>query len=214
MKLELIQKLVDSGLSLEYFLLQGLKNIESTAFVSPKWVPQMADHMSLCEGLKSINTRGRAIAFPALCPNIKGLESCLKAGVKEIAVFGAASGSLPRVLHLISVESFSKKNINCTISESLDRFQKVVDLAVENKIKVRGYVSTIIGCPYEGKVDPEKVALVSKALFDMGCYEISLGDTIGVGRPNEFKNVINIVSNHVPIEKVIVAFPIFDLVDI
>lgn len=182
-KLELIQRLVHAGIQV----------IESTAFVSPKWVPQMADHKEIFKGLESLmHKHGSSVSFPVLCPNMKGLEACLESRVKEIAVFGAAS------------ETFCKKNINCTIAESLDRFTEVTAHALSHNLKVRGYVSTVIACPYEGKVDVSRVVDVAKALYEMGCYEISLGDTIGVGRPNEFKRVIEGVAKHVPIEKLAV----------
>ncbi|KAJ3312589.1 hypothetical protein HDV04_002906 [Boothiomyces sp. JEL0838] len=173
LKLELISKLVSSGLQV----------VEAAAFVSPKWVPQMADASEVYKNLPKTSN----VAFPVLCPNVKGLEAAMKVGVKEIAVFGAAS------------ESFSKKNINCTIQESIQRFGEVIKVAKANNIKVRGYVSTVVGCPYEGYIEPQKVARVAKALYDMGCYEISLGDTIGVGTPDKFEKMIDHVAEQVPI---------------
>lgn len=154
-KLELIQRLSETGLT----------HIEATSFVSPKWVPQMADAAELLDKLP-LNSE---INFPVLTPNMKGLERALECGAKEVVVFGAAS------------ESFSKKNINCSITESLDRFKPVVSHALESNVKVRGYVSCVLGCPYEGEIDPVQVDYVTKELLAMGCYEISLGDTIGVG---------------------------------
>ncbi|KAI8899535.1 hydroxymethylglutaryl-CoA lyase-like protein [Globomyces pollinis-pini] len=174
LKLQLINKLINSGLSV----------VEAAAFVSPKWVPQMSDASDVCSALPS----STGVSFPVLCPNMQGLKAAMKVGVKEIAVFGAAS------------ESFSKKNINCTIEESLQRFEPVIKTALENNIKVRGYVSTVVGCPYEGNIDPKKVAFVSDTLYNMGCYEISLGDTIGVGTPVKFSNMIDAVSATVPLE--------------
>lgn len=177
-KVEFINKLSDAGLPV----------IEVTSFVSPKWVPQMADN---AEVLKLIKRRDGVI-YAALTPNLKGLKDAISCGVNEVAIFGAAS------------ETFSKKNINCSISESLQRFEEVVKAAKEIKLPVRGYVSCVLGCPYEKIVSPEKVAQVAKQMFEMGCYEISLGDTIGVGTPGAMKQLIAVVTKHVPIEKVAV----------
>ena len=163
----------------------GLKTIEATAFVSPKWVPQMADN---AEVMRQI-TRLDGVTYPVLTPNLKGLEAALATGVTEVAVFAAAS------------EAFSQKNINCSIDESIERFVPVIESAREHGVAVRGYVSTVVGCPYQGDVPPEKVAEVSKALFDLGCYEISLGDTIGVGTPLKVQTMLAEVSKAVPMEK-------------
>ena len=163
----------------------GLKTIEATAFVSPKWVPQMADN---AEVMRQI-TRLDGVTYPVLTPNLKGLEAALATGVTEVAVFAAAS------------EAFSQKNINCSIDESIERFVPVIESAREHGVAVRGYVSTVVGCPYQGDVPPEKVAEVSKALFDLGCYEISLGDTIGVGTPLKVQAMLAEVSKAVPMEK-------------
>ena len=163
----------------------GLKTIEATAFVSPKWVPQMADN---AEVMRQI-TRLDGVTYPVLTPNLKGLEAALATGVTEVAVFAAAS------------EAFSQKNINCSISESIERFVPVIESAREHGVAVRGYVSTVVGCPYQGDVPPEKVAEVAKALFDLGCYEISLGDTIGVGTPLKVQAMLTEVSKAVPMEK-------------
>ena len=163
----------------------GLKTIEATAFVSPKWVPQMADN---AEVMRQI-TRLDGVTYPVLTPNLKGLEAALAAGVTEVAVFAAAS------------EAFSQKNINCSIAESIERFEPVIESAREHGVAVRGYVSTVVGCPYQGDVPPEKVAEVSKALFDLGCYEISLGDTIGVGTPLKVQTMLAEVSKAVPMDK-------------
>ena len=171
-KLELIDRLADAGLTA----------IESTAFVSPKWIPQMADHTEVLKGIR----RRPGVTYPVLTPNLKGFEA---AGATEVAIFGAAS------------ESFSKKNINCSIAESLERFQPVAEAAAKNNVRVRGYVSCVIGCPYEGDIAPAKVAEVSKALFDMGCYEVSLGDTIGVGTPRKTQAMIEAVAKVVPVNK-------------
>jgi hydroxymethylglutaryl-CoA lyase len=174
-KLELIRRLGESGLG----------TIEAGAFVSPKWVPQMADSLDV---LKALDLSG-AISYPVLVPNDKGLDAALEAGVKEIAVFGAAS------------ETFSQKNINASIAESLARFESVMARAQAADVRVRGYVSCVVGCPYEGKIAPQKVAEVAKTLYEMGCYEISLGDTIGVGTPNSVLAMLEAVSKFVPIER-------------
>ena len=159
----------------------GLRTIEATSFVSPKWVPQMADHKEVLKSLNNSNYND--ISFPVLVPNIKGLHAALESGATEIAIFGAAS------------ESFSKKNINCSIKDSLERFEEVFK-ALEgypSNVKVRGYVSCVIGCPYEGNIDPKVVANVAKAMLDLGCYEISLGDTIGVGTPASVSRMLESV---------------------
>lgn len=161
----------------------GLKSIEATAFVSPKWVPQMADHT---EVLRALPMR-EGVSYPVLVPNLKGFEAAVAAGAKEVAVFAAAS------------ETFSQKNINCSIAESLERFAPVFAAAGAAGTRVRGYVSCVLGCPYEGAVDPLRVADVAGRLFDAGCYEISLGDTIGVGTPNRTKEMIGRVSERVPV---------------
>jgi hydroxymethylglutaryl-CoA lyase len=174
-KIELIDRLSMAGLS----------HIEAGAFVSPKWIPQMADSTEVIAGIK----RKAGVVYSALVPNEKGMETAVAANVPEIAIFTAAS------------ESFTQKNINCSIAESLERFAPVMATAKARNIKVRGYVSCVAGCPYEGAVDPAKVADVSKRLYDMGCYEISLGDTIGVGTPKQIKVVLNAVTPIVPVEK-------------
>ena len=174
-KVELIERLADAG----------LPAVEATAFVSPKWVPQMADHTEVLERVR----RKPGVSYPVLTPNLKGFEAARAAGATEVAVFGAAS------------EAFSKKNINCSIAESLARFQPIIELALKEKVKVRGYVSCVLGCPYEGKVDPERVAEVAGTLYDMGCYEVSLGDTIGVGTPGKAKAMIEACARRVPLER-------------
>ncbi|HEV2678014.1 MAG TPA: hydroxymethylglutaryl-CoA lyase [Aliidongia sp.] len=168
----------------------GLKTIESGSFVSPKWVPQMADTAEVMAAI----TRTPGVSYPVLVPNLKGLEAAVAAGVEEIAVFGAAS------------ESFSQKNINCSIADSLERFRPVVDAALARGIRVRGYISCVLGCPYEGDVAPAAVASVAKALADMGCYEISLGDTIGTGTPLKAQAMIRAVQAVVPVERLAVHF--------
>jgi hydroxymethylglutaryl-CoA lyase len=168
----------------------GLNHIESASFVSPKWVPQMGDAAEVMAGID----RKQGVRYSVLTPNLKGFENALAAGVDEVAVFGAAS------------ESFSQKNINCSIAESLDRFGPVMEAAKQHQIPVRGYVSTVLGCPYEGEIAPEQVARVAKALYDMGCYEISLGDTIGVGTPLKAKRMLEAVAAEVPVEKLAAHF--------
>ena len=177
-KVEFINKLAESGLSV----------IEATSFVSPKWVPQMSDHS---EVMKMIQRRV-GTKFTALTPNLKGFQAAVKAGADEVAIFGAAS------------ESFSRKNINCSIEESIDRFKAVTEAAISVDIPVRGYVSCVMGCPYEGEVQAEKVAEVAKRLLDIGCYEISLGDTIGIGTPGAMKHLLKVVSEVVPLSKIAV----------
>lgn len=167
----------------ERLLAAGLRDIEAAAFVSPRWVPQMADHDALVRQLP----RRESVRYAVLTPNLKGLEGALAAGADEVAVFGAAS------------ESFSRKNINCSIAESLDRFTEVIAAARNAKVPVRGYVSCALGCPYEGVVNPQAVATVAGTLYDMGCHEISLGDTIGVGTPLATQRMIEAVTQRVPI---------------
>lgn len=174
-KLELIDALGAAGLTV----------IEATAFVSPRWVPQMADHDAVLRGL----TLREGVRYPVLVPNMKGFEAALAAGAREIAVFGAAS------------ETFSQKNINCSIAQSLDRFRPVAAAAHDAGVMLRGYVSCALGCPYEGAVAPDQVAVVAAALSDLGCYEISLGDTIGVGTPAPTRRMIEAVARRVPVEQ-------------
>ena len=164
----------------------GLKTIEATAFVSPKWVPQMADNAEVMAGIVRLD----GVSYPVLAPNIKGLEAAIAAGATEVAVFGAAS------------EAFSQKNINCSVAESLERFRPMIEVAAAAGVKVRGYVSCVLGCPYQGEVAPQTVAEVAWALYKMGCYEISLGDTIGAGTPEKTKVMIEAVAKHVPLKKI------------
>ncbi len=171
-KVALIERLADAG----------VPAIEATAFVSPKWVPQMADHAEVMRAIR----RRPGVAYPVLVPNMKGFEAALAAGVEEIAVFGAAS------------ETFSQKNINCSIADSLGRFAPVCEAAQANGVRVRGYISCVAGCPYEGTVAPAAVAEVAMRLSDLGCYEISLGDTIGVGTPGTIRAMIDAVAMGVP----------------
>lgn len=175
-KIELINRLSTTG----------LKHIEATSFVSPKAIPQLGDAAQV---MAQIN-RKDGVTYPVLVPNMRGMESAIEANVKEIAIFTAAS------------ESFTKRNINASIDESFERFTPVIDAAKLKGIKIRGYVSCVLGCPYEGYIAPEKVAEVSKRLLDNGCYEISLGDTIGVGTPNTTLDMLGEVLNVVPTEQI------------
>jgi hydroxymethylglutaryl-CoA lyase len=174
-KLELIRRLAESGLT----------HIEATAFVSPRRVPQMADHAALMRALP----RRAGLRYSALTPNLRGFEAAMAAGVDEVAVFGAAS------------ETFSQKNIHCSIAESLQRFDEVMRAAREHAVPVRGYVSCALGCPYEGAIAPAAVAAVAAALHEMGCHEISLGDTIGVGTPGRTAAMLEAVARRVPLER-------------
>ena len=174
-KVELIERLAQAG----------LPAVEATAFVSPKWIPQMADHAEVLERIR----RKPGVSYPVLTPNLKGFEAARAAGATEVAVFGAAS------------EAFSKKNINCSIAESLQRFSDVFLQAKKSGIAVRGYVSCVLGCPYQGEVKPAEVAAVAGALYDMGCYEVSLGDTIGVGTPGKTKAMLEACAKRVPMTK-------------
>ncbi|XP_026164725.1 3-hydroxy-3-methylglutaryl-CoA lyase, cytoplasmic isoform X2 [Mastacembelus armatus] len=171
-KIQLIDMLSGTGLSV----------IEATSFVSSKWVPQMADHSDVLRGIQ----RAPRVQYPVLTPNMQGLQDAVAAGATEVAVFGSAS------------ETFSKKNINCSIDESMLRFEEVINTAKEQQIPVRGYVSCALGCPHEGHIEPSKVAEVAKQLYDMGCYEISLGDTIGVGTPGSMFKMLQSVMKEVP----------------
>ncbi|TCL09861.1 hydroxymethylglutaryl-CoA lyase [Shimia isoporae] len=164
----------------------GFKRIEVASFVSPKWVPQMADSAEVLAGI----TRAAGVRYAALTPNMRGFEGAVAAQADEIAIFGSAS------------EGFSKANINATIAESLERFAPVVEAAKAAGLPVRGYVSCVTDCPYDGPTPPEKVAEVAKHLFDAGCYEISLGDTIGQGTPETITAMLNAVLETVPAEKI------------
>jgi hydroxymethylglutaryl-CoA lyase len=161
----------------------GLTHIEAAAFVHPKWVPQMANSAQV---LKLITTH-KHVSYSALTPNMRGLERAIEAGVNEVAVFGAAS------------ESFSQRNTNCSIAESIKRFEPVVQMALDAGLKVRGYVSVVIDCPYEGEVAPTAVANIAQQLIHMGCYEVSLGDTIGTATPSRMLHMLEAVSHNIPI---------------
>ena len=179
-KVALIEKLTSAGLSY----------IESGSFVSPKWVPQMATSTEVFETLKRDNN----VTYAALTPNMKGYEAAVAVNVDEVAIFAAAS------------ESFSQKNINCSIEESIERFAPIIADAKKRNIKVRGYVSCVVGCPYEGDINPEQVALVAEKLIIMGCYEVSLGDTVGVGTPASVTKMLQAVSARVPTGQLAVHF--------
>ena len=179
-KIELIERLVDCG----------IRFIEAASFVSPKWVPQMADNAAVMAGLK----RKPGVAYQVLTPNLKGFEAAMEAGADYVAIFAAAS------------ESFSQRNINCSIAESLDRFRPVAEAAVARGITVRGFVSCVVGCPFEGEVAPARVAEVSAALLDMGCNEVGLGDTIGVGTPRKVQAMLAACLDRLPLEKLAVHF--------
>lgn len=179
-KIEFIQRLLEAG----------LHTIEATSFVSPKWIPQMADHAELVKALP----QDPFAHFPALVPNEKGLENALACGVKDIAIFAAAS------------ETFSQKNINRSIQESLTEYAKLCERAIKAGLRVRGYVSCTLGCPYEGKVPLSQVVHVAQSLSAAGCYEISLGDTIGVGTPKAALEMVKAVATEIPIQELAVHF--------
>ncbi|WP_372830645.1 hydroxymethylglutaryl-CoA lyase [Pontibacterium sp.] len=179
-KVELINRLADAGLSY----------VEAASFVSPKWVPQMGDAAAVLAGIN----RKPGVTYAALTPNLRGLEGAIEAKADEVAVFSASS------------EAFTQKNINCSIKESLERFLPVIETAKEHGIRVRGYVSTVLGCPYDGEIAPAQVAAVCRDMLDMGCYEISLGDTVGVGTPLKAKKMLEAVAKEVPVEKLAAHF--------
>ncbi|MGH6952650.1 MAG: hydroxymethylglutaryl-CoA lyase [Alphaproteobacteria bacterium] len=179
-KVAFIERLADAG----------FKAIEAGAFVSPKWVPRMADSAAVLKAL----AKRPGVAYPVLVPNMTGYEAAIAAGAEVVAVFGAAS------------ETFSKKNINCSIAESLARFAPVCEAARAQGVRVRGYISCVLGCPYEGEVSPHAVADVAVRLAKMGCYEVSLGDTIGVGTPAKAERLIDAVAERVPVERLAVHF--------
>jgi hydroxymethylglutaryl-CoA lyase len=179
-KIALIEALADAG----------LQRIEAGSFVSPKWVPQMADSEAVISALQL----RPGLTYSALVPNMQGFARAAATGITDIAIFGAAS------------ESFSQTNINCSIAESLERFRPVVHAALARDMRVRGYVSCALGCPYEGKVAPEAVVRVSAAMAEMGCFEISIGDTIGVGTPSQARNVVAQVAGAIGLERTAIHF--------
>jgi len=168
----------------------GLRTIEATSFVSPKWIPQLADAAEVYAGIE----KKPGVAYPALVPNEQGYERARAAGVSEIAVFTAAS------------EAFNRKNINASIDESIERFAPVMQRAKADGVRVRGYVSTVLGCPYQGEVPLADVVHVAQRLHELGCYEISLGDTIGVGTPDKARAMLRVVAAEVPISALAVHF--------
>ena len=179
-KISLIEKLADAGLT----------TIEATSFVSPKWVPQLKDAHEVFTCIKQIS----GVSYPVLTPNMKGLERALEADAKEIAVFSAAS------------EAFTQKNTNCSIEESINRFRPVLEEAKHNNIPVRGYISCVLGCPYQGNVAVEDVVNLATKMTEMGCFQISLGDTIGAGTPVQAKRMVQKVSEKVPVSKLALHF--------
>ena len=179
-KISLIEKLADAGLT----------KIEATSFVSPKWVPQLKDAHEVFTGIKRI----AGVSYPVLTPNMKGFERALEADAKEIAVFSAAS------------EAFSQKNTNCSIEESINRFRPVLEEAQKNNIQVRGYISCVLGCPYQGHVPVEDVINLAAKMIEMGCFQISLGDTIGAGTPVQAKSMVQKVAEKVPLSKLALHF--------
>lgn len=179
-KIELIQQLANAGLTC----------IETTSFVSENKIPQLADAETVFSGIE----KKPGVRYPALVPNVEGLERALSVGVKEIAFFTAAS------------ESFTQKNIHCSIEESFARIEALLPLAKANDIRLRGYISCVLGCPYEGDIAAEKVKTIAARLYELGCYEISLGDTIGIGTPNRAKALIECVQSAVPVDALAVHF--------
>lgn len=179
-KIEFINRLSETGLSV----------IETTSFVSPKWVPQLADQSEVFQGI----TKMPGVSYPVLVPNVKGLETAIALGVQEIAVFTTPS------------ELFCQKNTNCSVAESLERIKAMMLMASENNVRVRGYLSCVLGCPYQGDIPPSAVATLAKQLVDLGCYEISLGDTIGVGTVLKTMRLLENVIQKIPREKIAVHF--------
>jgi len=168
----------------------GLTTVEATSFVSPKWVPQLADAAEVFRGIRKVP----GVSYPVLVPNEQGYASAREVGATEVAIFTAAS------------EAFNRRNVNASIEESIERFVPVIELAQTDEVKVRGYVSTVLGCPYQGDVPISDVVRVARRLYQLGCYEISLGDTIGVGTPAKARAMLHAVSQEVPIEALSVHF--------
>jgi hydroxymethylglutaryl-CoA lyase len=186
-------KIVPTDVKVEFIALlaeSGLSVIEATSFVSPKWIPQLADNKEVFQAIQKNNT----ISYPVLVPNVKGLEKALSVGVKEIAVFTTPS------------EQFSQHNTNCSVAESLERIAEMMHIAKQNQIRVRGYLSCVLGCPYEGEIAPQAVVSMAQKLIELGCYEVSLGDTIGVGTPTKTHEMLKVVLDKVPSEKLAVHF--------
>lgn len=168
----------------------GFQTVEATSFVSPKWVPQLADAAEVFTGIEKLP----GVSYPVLVPNLQGYERARSVGATEVAIFGAAS------------EAFSQKNINASIDESIERFIPVLEQAKKDGVKVRGYVSTVLGCPYQGDVPVADVVHISKKLFELGCYEISLGDTIGIGTPKNARTMLAAVATEIPMASLAVHF--------
>lgn len=186
-RIELIKKLVDAGMT----------RIEVGAFVSPGWVPQMVGSLDLTKEILRLQASGQILKdakFSCLVPNVRGMEDALKSGIQEVAIFGACS------------ETFSKKNINCSIAESFIRFRQVIEMAQYHKIKVRGYLSTAFGCPYEGRIAESRVIRLVKTMFKYGVYEVSIGDTIGVATPKQVDSLLKKVKRVAPLNKVAMHF--------
>jgi hydroxymethylglutaryl-CoA lyase len=175
---------------IEDLLAAGCRNIEAGSFVSPKWIPQMEGTAEVLAAFRSWTDA----SFPVLVPNERGFDAAFTAGAREVAIFAAAS------------ETFSQKNINCSIAESMTRFAPVAEKAKQHGIKLRGYVSCVLGCPYEGNIDPQSVVKVTQQLHELGCYEVSLGDTIGVGTPERARKLVQLVSGEIPLGAIAVHF--------
>lgn len=179
-KIEFINRLTDAGLTI----------IEATSFVSPKWIPQLADHQAVMQGIQQRS----GVRYPVLVPNIQGLESALLSGVTDIAVFTTPS------------EQFSQKNTNCSVAESIQRIKAIMQVAKKHHLRVRGYLSCVLGCPYEGEIAADKVATLAQTLLELGCDNISLGDTIGVGTPFKTSKLIDTVGSVIPMSQLAVHF--------
>jgi hydroxymethylglutaryl-CoA lyase len=179
-KIDFINRLSETGLSV----------IEATSFVSPKWIPQLADHSEVFQSIK----KNSAVSYPVLVPNIEGMMDALESGVKEIAVFTAPS------------EAFCQKNIHCSVRESLAKIAEVLTLAKKHHVRVRGYLSCVLGCPYEGAISPVAVTDIADKLIRLGCYEISLGDTIGVGTPTSTQTLLATLLKKLPADQLAVHF--------
>ena len=179
-KIEFINRLSETGLSV----------IEATSFVSPKWIPQLSDHREVFQGIN----KKTGISYPVLVPNLQGLNNALEAGVKEVAVFTTPS------------EQFCQHNINCSVKESLDKITLVLDAAKTHNVRVRGYLSCVLGCPYQGEISPHAVTELAEKLIQLGCYEISLGDTIGIGTPTKTKKLLDTITKKIAREKLAVHF--------
>ncbi len=179
-KIDFINRLSETGLSV----------IEATSFVSPQWIPQLADHAAVFQGIH----KKAGVCYPVLVPNLTGLQNAVAVGVKDIAVFTSPS------------QQFNQHNIHCSVEESLERIAQILAAAAKQGLRVRGYLSCVLGCPYEGKMAPQKVAALAEQLINLGCYEISLGDTIGVGTPLAVVQMLGAVIEKMPVEKLAVHF--------